>query len=103
MNEAQGDLTSDAVVAVAQRLDVRAAAQGLRVCGALRRSWRQMEVVEGLHFGDRWTDVFEPVRRRRMLGARWYEMQPVADATSTSVRSCGNGQTFGSTTLAEVP
>lgn len=76
------DLTWDAIVTVAERLNARAVAQGLAVASARRRSWRQVEVVEGLHCGDRWTDVFEPVRSRRMLGARWQEIQPVPEAAS---------------------
>jgi hypothetical protein len=36
-------------------------------------------VTEGLCCGDNWTDVFEPVRRRRYLSKTWTPIQTVEE------------------------
>lgn len=74
------DLTWDAMCQVADRLDQRAHAQDLLVYARRKRSL--LFVTEGLWVGDKWTDVFEPVRRRPHLLRIWRELQPVQDASS---------------------
>jgi hypothetical protein len=73
------DLTWDAVVEVAVRLNQRTS--DLEVKAARQWSLWKWEVVEGLEVRDDWTEVFEPVRRRRPFG-RWQELQPVPRAAS---------------------
>lgn len=47
---------------------------------ALRRSTGLVTVTEGLFVGDNWTDVFEPVRRRRYRSKTCTEIQSVEEA-----------------------
>lgn len=74
------DLTWDALVEVAARLNERTS--DLEVQAARRRSLWRWEAIEGLEAVNYWTDVFEPVRRRRLLGERWHQLQPVTRAAT---------------------
>ncbi len=76
------DLVWDAAWSVAERLNRRSSAVGLEVSACRRRSWRRLQVVEGLWCGDNWTDVFEPFRVRRMFTSRWRDLQSVPSAAS---------------------
>jgi hypothetical protein len=81
------DLTWDALVAVAERLNDESASAGrgketLTVRAARRRSATWLVVSEGLEATNLWTEVFEPVRRRWWLGRRWREVQPLQQAAS---------------------
>jgi hypothetical protein len=44
------------------------------------RRLRLFGVVEGIAAEDNWTDVFEPVRRRRFFSGKWRYVQQVGDA-----------------------
>jgi hypothetical protein len=75
------DQTWAAMYNVAERLTARyCEADTLRVFA--RRYRRLTVVVEGLLVWDKWTDVFEPVRKRRIFSNRWTEIQPVNEAAS---------------------
>lgn len=66
---------------VAKRLTVRARAQGLVVVA--KRKHSLLFVSEGLWVGDKWTDVFEAVRRRPHLLMRlWQNLQSVQEASA---------------------
>lgn len=67
---------------VATRLNERTGDSGLEVRASRRRSLLGWSVEEGIEVVDNWTDVFEPVRRRRFFGSRWQEVQPVQEAAS---------------------
>ena len=58
-------------------------AEGSLVAKAKRRrsvlSWTR---TDGLQSLDNWTDVFEPVRQRRLFGRRWAEIQSAQEAAS---------------------
>jgi len=47
---------------------------------ALRRMTGLVTISEGLAVFDNWTDVFEPVRRRPILGRRWRDVQAIEQA-----------------------
>jgi hypothetical protein len=72
----------DALVEAASALADAAANQGMRLRAS--RRWRVLELsyVEGLELTDRWTDIFEPVRRRRLWGTRWENVQSVDQAAA---------------------
>lgn len=76
------DLPWAAIHEVGARLSEHLAGTTLEVRAAWRRSLLRWRVVEGIQVVDNWTDVFEPVRRRHVLGSRWHEVQPVQDAAS---------------------
>ncbi len=76
------DLVWDAMWTVAKRLSARATESAIEVQAVRRRSLRGWSVTEGLWFGNLWVEGFEPVRKRRLLGERWYEVQPVQDAAA---------------------
>jgi len=66
---------------VAERLTARhCEADTLRVFA--QRYRRMTFVVEGLLVWDMWTDVFEPVRKRRVFTNKWTEIQPINEAAS---------------------
>jgi hypothetical protein len=46
------------------------------------RQRKPLSLVEGLWVGDNWTDVFEPVRKRRPFSHVWTEVQSVQGAAS---------------------
>lgn len=46
----------------------------------IRRSTGFATVTEGLFCGDKWIDVFEPVRQRRCLSRTWTGIQSAKDA-----------------------
>lgn len=71
-----------AIYEVADRLNRRASDSTLIVQAARRRSFLQWTVTEGIEVVDNWTDVFEPVRRRRLMSSKWQEIQPVQQAAS---------------------
>ena len=77
------DLAWAAIYDVATRLNERAESATLQVRAARRRSVLQWTVEEGIEVVDNWTDVFEPVRRRRLFGRDWQEVQPVQQAASS--------------------
>ena len=54
----------------------------LTVRGARRRSLRKWRAVEGIEVFDNWTDVWEPVWWRPLLGSTWREIQSVQTAAS---------------------
>ena len=81
------DLTWDALVTVAERLDREASKadnprEALSVRAARRRSSAWLSVSEGLAAANNWTDIFEPVRRRQWVGRRWREVQPIQQAAA---------------------
>lgn len=76
------DLVWAALFDVADRLNRRVSGSTLEVRAARRRSFLRWTVVEGLEVTDNWTDVFEPVRTRRLLQSEWTEVQPVQQAAS---------------------
>lgn len=75
------DQTWASMYNVAERLTARyCEADTLRVYA---QRYRHMTfVVEGLLVWDKWTDVFEPVRKRRVFTNKWTELQPVNEAAS---------------------
>jgi hypothetical protein len=74
------DLTWDAVCDAAEHLNLSATEQALEVVATRKRSI--LFVTEGLWVGDKWTDVFEAVRRRPHVGRGWRELQSVQEASS---------------------
>ena len=48
-----------------------------------RRSTGLLTVSEGLAVRDDWTDVFEPIRQRRILRERWNDVQTLEQATES--------------------
>ena len=80
------DPTWDAIVAAADRLNRDQAARTMRVAAERQRSWTNWSVTEGLAIGDKWTDAFEPVRRRGLTASAWTEVQPVERAAATVER-----------------
>ena len=76
------DQTWAAIYNVADRMNRRYTDTTLRVRPVRQRTLRAWRVVEGLRAADNWTDVFEPVRRRRFFGRRWTEIQPVQQAAA---------------------
>ena len=50
--------------------------------GTRRRSLRSWSVTEGLLVSDKWTDVFDPVRKRRIFSSHWAGVEPVQEAAS---------------------
>lgn len=81
MAPAERDLTWDAMCEFADRLNRSGRARELEVVALRRRQWLVV-VTEGLWVGDKWTDVFEPVRRRVALSDRWTDLQSVDAAAS---------------------
>jgi hypothetical protein len=49
---------------------------------ALRRSTGFLTITEGLFVGDKWTDVFEPVRKRRYFTKAWTMLQSIDEAAN---------------------
>ncbi len=82
MEEDGRDAVWDAIVTVAARMNKRNEAEGLEIAAHRERSVTKWAVTEGLHAGDYWTDVFEPVRQRGLLGGRWRDVQPVQEAAA---------------------
>jgi len=80
------DATWDAIVAAAERLNQDSAAHAMRVVPERQRSWTSWTVTDGFAIGDKWTDAFEPVRRRGLTGSTWTEIQPVERASATVAR-----------------
>lgn len=76
MAERGRDLTWDAMCEFAERINASGRCAELEVRTARKHQW-VVTVVEGIWVGDRWTDVFEPVRRRTIFSDRWTELQPV--------------------------
>lgn len=70
----------DDIVATAQRLDRELADSPFAVTAVRRRYLNRWAVREGLHLGNRWTDVFEDVRVRRFVSTRWTEVQTLESA-----------------------
>ena len=70
----------DALYEVAGRLTQSERAGDLTV--EARRRRHGLVVTEGLWTGDKWTDVFEPVRRRGIFKRSWHELQSVPEAAS---------------------
>jgi hypothetical protein len=81
MAPAGRDLTWDAMCGFADRSNRSGRAGELEVVALRRRHWL-IVVAEGLWVGDKWTDVFEPVRRRVAFRDRWTDLQSVAVAAS---------------------
>jgi len=79
--ERQRDLTWDAVCEFADRINASGRAHELNVKAQRRRHWVVI-TVEGLWVGNRWTDVFEPVRSRRTGAGRWKDLQSVSEAAA---------------------
>ena len=77
------DLTWDAMVTVAERLNREAGGLTSHVRASRQRSWLTLTVTEGLEVADNWTEAFEAVRKRRLPRGAWTEIQPVAQAAST--------------------
>ena len=76
------DATWAKMSAAAQQLsDAYCEGDTLKVI-AERRSTGMLTVSEGLAVGDRWTDGFEPVRKRRIYGGPWTEVQTVEEAVA---------------------
>lgn len=82
MTESRRDLTWDAMYTFAERMNGSGRADGLEVRPIRRSSIPRFKVEEGLWIGDKWTDVFEPVRVRRMLSTNWRELQTVSEAAA---------------------
>ena len=82
----RGDATWQSIVAAAERLNRDRAAHAMHVVAERQRSWTMLTVTEGLAVGDKWTDAFEPVRRRKMTGSAWTVVQPVEKAAATVER-----------------
>ena len=80
------DATWDAMVAAADQLTREAGGLTSKVRAARRRSWVNRTVTEGLAIADNWTDAFEPVRRRNVLGGEWTSIQTVDEAAATVAR-----------------
>jgi hypothetical protein len=59
------DATWSAISEACQELIVRVEGSTLAVRPVHRRSFSQWTVTDGMAVFDNWTDVFEPVRRRR--------------------------------------
>jgi hypothetical protein len=76
------DLAWAAIYEVADRLNRGVSDSTLEVRAARRRSLLQWRVTEGIEVTDKWTDVFEPVRRRRLVSSKWQAIQPVQQAAS---------------------
>lgn len=76
------DLTWAAIYDVAKRLNDRVEGSTPEVEPVRRRSLLYWTVTEGIAVRDNWTDVFEPVRRRRIFGKKWKDVQPVQEAAS---------------------
>jgi hypothetical protein len=75
------DQTWAAMVNVAERMSSRyCKTDTLKVYATRRR--RLLTVIEGLAAADCWTDVFEPVRERRVFLRRWTELQTVKEAAA---------------------
>ena len=79
----RGDSTWAAMVEAAERLNREPAGLTHRVSAARQRSWTTLTVIEGFVIGDKWTDAFEPVRRRRMTSTAWTDIQPLEKAAAT--------------------
>jgi hypothetical protein len=73
------DQTWAAIVTVAERLSSRyCEGDTLQVLAVRRRGL--FKVTEGLVAADDYTDVFEPVRERRVFSSDWTDLQPVKKA-----------------------
>ncbi len=76
------DLTWDTMCDFAERLNRSGRADSLKVRPIRRLRWFGALREQGLWIGDRWTDVYEPVRHRWLWSSKWREMQPVTEATN---------------------
>jgi hypothetical protein len=76
------DLAWAAIYEVADRLNQSIGDSTLEVRASRRRSFLSWSVTEGIEVMDNWTDVFEPVRRRRLMSSKWQEIQLVEQAAS---------------------
>ena len=74
------DLVWEALVAAAEGLEGKTTGTTLAVSAVRRRTLRHWTVTEGLEVVDNWTDVFEPVRRRRFWSRHWADVRSVEDA-----------------------
>ena len=66
---------------VAERMSARYCADDTLKVSAARRNGL-LSVTEGIEVADNWTDVFEPVRKRRRFTTRWTPIQSVQEAAS---------------------
>jgi hypothetical protein len=64
-----------AMVAIADRLSAQYCKGDTLKVSAQRRGTGLLTVAEGLLAWDKWTDVFEPIRQRRILSHRWRSIQ----------------------------
>jgi site-specific recombinase XerC len=80
------DSAWSAIYEVADRLNQGVGDSTLEVRASRRRSFLAWSVTEGIEVMDNWTDVFEPVRRRRLMSSKWQEIQPVEQAAA-NIRS----------------
>jgi hypothetical protein len=69
------------MVGLAEQLSNRYPDETLKVL-AHRRGTGLLKVAEGLAAADFWTDVFEPVRERRLFRRTWTEIQPLQEAAA---------------------
>ena len=81
MSQPDRDLTWDAMCEFADRVNRSGRAAELEVVALRRRQWLFV-ITEGLWVGDKWTDVFEPIRRRSALSDTWAELQSVEAAAA---------------------
>lgn len=65
----------------ADRVNATDRGADLEVQAYRKRQWL-ITVVEGIWVGNKWTDVFEPVRRRSIFRDQWIELQPVEVAAA---------------------
>jgi hypothetical protein len=77
MDLMERDQTWAAMFTVAERMTAEHCAGDTLKIYAVTRRPNPVTVVQGLLVADNWTDVFEPVRKRRVFGKRWTEVQPV--------------------------
>lgn len=78
-----GDQAWAAISEAANRLNQGLGDSTLEVRASRRRSLIMWSVTEGIEVIDNWTDVFEPVRRRRLLSSKWEEVQPVEQSAAS--------------------
>jgi len=74
------------ITTTADRLNGAFGALTLQVRAARQWSWTTLTVTEGFAVVDNLTNMFEPVRRRRLPRWDWAEVQPVERAAATVER-----------------
>lgn len=72
---AQPDSTWDVLGRLSKSLSLEAAKQHLAVRASVHRDWFRLEVSQGIEVMDNWTEIFEPVRKRRFGSERWTDIQ----------------------------